>query len=428
MFNYEEYKQKLLDLKPNANAEFPALNHLPYIISSKEWNELTSGLIQRKRALEAFLSDVYGDRRAVQENIIPQNVIDISQNYFSLFEAFEPKNGVWNQFTAADIVKVNGKFVVVEENVVAPGALSRIVFHRRALVDFLNENDVEYPKNILDAELVPKLYTETMRAFSSEDFPDIAMLTPGIGYPTYYDHIDIQKLTGITISTKVGFEMCEDGLYQRINSHTLGVKYSVLQRRSFLEDADSKYFPNSLGIGFFGLYDLVREGKIVMVNNPGGGIAGEQSIYPYVDDFIKFYLEEEPILDSIKTYTPKNDLDFILENLPKLVTKPIAGSGGVGVLVGENASLEQLETRKNQILENPTNFIAQNILEFDKEDVYLDGKIEQRYADLRVYLFSQDSETHIPSPGAICRFSASAENKVVNLSQGGGAKDVWVVE
>ena len=113
MFNYEEYKQKLLDLKPNANAEFPALNHLPYIISSKEWNELTSGLIQRKRALEAFLSDVYGDRRAVQENIIPQNVIDISQNYFSLFEAFEPKNGVWNQFTAADIVKVNGKFVVV---------------------------------------------------------------------------------------------------------------------------------------------------------------------------------------------------------------------------------------------------------------------------------------------------------------------------
>lgn len=48
---------------------------VPRIITAAEWDGLELGLIQRARALNAFLADVYGERRVVADGVLPERVL-----------------------------------------------------------------------------------------------------------------------------------------------------------------------------------------------------------------------------------------------------------------------------------------------------------------------------------------------------------------
>jgi carboxylate-amine ligase len=51
---------------------------LPRVVAGGDWTVLTVGLIQRVRALDAFLADVYGPRRVVADGVVPDWVVDAS--------------------------------------------------------------------------------------------------------------------------------------------------------------------------------------------------------------------------------------------------------------------------------------------------------------------------------------------------------------
>src|SRR5476651_2287443 len=44
---------------------------IPRLISRAEWTKLEAGLVQRVRALNMFLADVYGGRECVRAGIVP---------------------------------------------------------------------------------------------------------------------------------------------------------------------------------------------------------------------------------------------------------------------------------------------------------------------------------------------------------------------
>jgi uncharacterized circularly permuted ATP-grasp superfamily protein len=171
-----------------------------------------------------------------------------------------------------------------------------------------------------------------------------------------------------------------------------------------------------------------REGNVNLCNALGTGVADDKVTYYYVPAMIKFYLGEDPILPNVETYLSAVDSDrkFILENLEKLVVKAANESGGYGMMIGPNASREEVEKFRAAIIADPRGYIAQPVISLSRSPCYFDGKFEGRHIDLRPYILMGEKTTIVP--GGLTRVAMRKGSLVVNSSQGGGSKDTWVLD
>ena len=190
---------------------------------------------------------------------------------------------------------------------------------------------------------------------------------------------------------------------------------------------DRSFNPDSM-LGVPGLIAAYRCGNVVLANAVGTGVADDKSIYPYVDEMIRFYLSEEPILKNVPTWQCRKpaELSHVLANLAQLVVKETQGSGGYGMLVGPAATAAQIEEFRVRIKARPEAYIAQPTLSLSTCPTFVESGIAPRHIDLRPFVLS-GRETRLV-PGGLTRVALREGSLVVNSSQGGGTKDTWVVE
>ena len=176
-----------------------------------------------------------------------------------------------------------------------------------------------------------------------------------------------------------------------------------------------------------GLIKAWKDNKVVIVNAPGSGIADDKAIYSYVPDMIKFFLNEKPILNNIKTYlcSNKKDRNYVEKNIRKLVVKPVNESGGYGIVIGKKASESLINDTLRKINKNPRNFVAQPFITLSTGPTYVSGDVDSRYMDLRPFILS--GKNNYVSPGGLTRVALKKGSYIVNSSQGGGSKDTWIV-
>jgi len=202
----------------------------------------------------------------------------------------------------------------------------------------------------------------------------------------------------------------------------------VIYRR--LDDAflDPLAFNPDSMLGVPGLLSSYRSGNVVLANAIGTGVADDKSVYPFVTDMIRFYLDEEPILKNVPTWQCRNpsELSHVLANLPELVVKETQGSGGYGMLVGPAATAAEIEAFRVRIKAKPHAYIAQPTLCLSTCPTFVENGIAPRHIDLRPFVLS-GRETRVV-PGGLTRVALREGSLVVNSSQGGGTKDTWVVE
>ena len=67
---------------------------MPRTIPASEWANLEVGLIQRVRALNLFLHDVYHEQRILREGIIPTDLVLGSKGFRQEMVGFTPPGGV----------------------------------------------------------------------------------------------------------------------------------------------------------------------------------------------------------------------------------------------------------------------------------------------------------------------------------------------
>jgi len=202
----------------------------------------------------------------------------------------------------------------------------------------------------------------------------------------------------------------------------------VIYRRS----GDTFLDPDALNpesvLGVPGLMRAWRAGKVSIANAPGSGVADDKVLYAYVPQIIKYYLNEEPLLDNVQTYlcSDPEQQAFVLDHLDEVVVKPADASGGYGIMVGPHASDEAIVARRAEILENPRAWIAQPTLAISTTlTVTEDGDLAPRHVDLRPFVLQSSDQWC--STGGLCRVALREGSLVVNSSQGGGSKDFWVV-
>src|SRR5262249_5843103 len=205
-------------------------------------------------------------------------------------------------------------------------------------------------------------------------------------------------------------------------------RVDVIYRRLDDDFLDPSVFrPDSL-LGVPNLMKAYWAGNVTLANAVGTGVADDKAIYPFVEDMIRYYLSEQPILHNVPTYICDRSQDclYVLEHLSELVVKAVNESGGYGMLMGPSSTEKDRAEFREKIKANPRNYIAQPVVTLSTCPTWTDEGPAPRHVDLRPYIVS--GKTTWVLPGGLTRTALVKGSLVVNSSQGGGSKDTWVME
>jgi uncharacterized circularly permuted ATP-grasp superfamily protein len=398
---------------------------IPRIIEKKEWEHLEKGLLQRIKALNMFIDDVYNDQKILKDKIVPRDLIESSKCYLKPCLGLKPPKGIWMHITGTDLIKGDeGNFMVLEDNLRCPSGVSYMLENRelikRTFPEIFAQNNV---KPISD---YPEILRKMLEFVSGKEKPTIVVLTPGIYNSAYFEHSYLAQQMGVELVDTRDLAVVDGYLKLRT---TKGFKtIDVVYRRIDDTFLDPKAFnPDSL-IGIPGLFDVYKKGNVALANAPGTGIADDKVIYAYVPKMIKYYLGEDAILPNVPTYIAREpaDMKYMLENIEKLVVKEANEAGGYGMLIGPKASKADHELFRNKIKDNPRNYIAQPTISLSRVPCLFEDGVDGRHVDLRPYILYGEKIEVVP--GGLTRVALAKGSLVVNSSQGGGSKDTWVLD
>jgi len=399
---------------------------MPRIIPSSEWTKIEAGLIQRMKALNLFLKDIYSDQRILKEKVIPAEDVLSAKHYRPEMVGVPVPKDIYIHICGSDMVRDReGTYFVLEDNGRCPSGVSYLLENRiamkRAFPNLFSSVGVRPVDHYTQDLLTVLQYI----APPGDKPPTVVLLTPGIYNSAYFEHSFLARQMGIQIVEGQYLVVQDKTVYIRT---TKGLeKVDTIYRRLDDDFLDPKVFRKDSILGVPGLVEAYRAGNVSLANAIGTGVADDKVVYKYVPDMIRFYLSEEPILANVPTYLASNpkEREHILANLEKLVVKSANESGGYGMLVGPASTATQRAEFKELILANPRNFIAQPTLNLSRHPSYIDGHFEGRHIDLRPYILYGQKITIVP--GGLTRVALRKGSLVVNSSQGGGSKDTWVL-
>ncbi|AFY69910.1 protein of unknown function DUF404 [Thalassoporum mexicanum PCC 7367] len=399
---------------------------VPRVISAQEWSTLERGLKQRIYALNSFLCDIYGDRKIIKDGLIPQELIESATGYLKPCEQIKPPQDIWCHITGTDLVRDrDGSWYVLEDNLRCPSGVSYVLENRRIMKSTFPQ--VFQTLNIRQVEKYPGRLLETLLNLAPPGLPDpvVVVLTPGIYNSAYFEHSFLAQQMGTEL-VEGGDLVVHDG-YLKMRTTKGLQRVDVIYRRIDDIFIDPQVFRADSLLGIPGLYEVYKEGRVAIANALGTGVADDKVIYAYVPQMIKYYLDEEPILNNVPTYLcwEKEHQSHVLENLDKLVVKSADESGGYGMLIGTQSTAAERSEFADRIRSNPRKYIAQPTLCLSRVPTLIENQIEGCHVDLRPYiLYGEDIYVN---PGGLTRVALKRGSLVVNSSQGGGSKDTWVL-
>lgn len=400
---------------------------IPRIITATEWAHIESGIKQRIKALNIFLRDIYHDQFILKDAILPASLIYSCPGFLREMVNVDVPFDIYTHISGIDLIRdSDGSYYVLEDNLRTPSGVSYMLENRnmtyRIYPGLLPKNNVRSVKDYPDLLLKNMLNLSN----SHKSKPTVAVLTPGIFNSAYFEHTTLARLMGVDLVEGRDLVVDNAKVYMKT---TAGLKQvDVIYRRVDDDFLDPMIFnPNSI-LGVSGIYYAYRKGNVAIVNAPGNGVADDKSVYPYVADMIRYYLNEEPILKTVPTYSMTNPEHFnhVFANIHKMVIKKTNESGGYGMLMGSAVNEKQVEEYKKEVIKNPSQFIAQPIITLSTVPCFINGKLQPRHVDLRPFaLYGPDGIELVP--GGLTRVALREGSLVVNSSQGGGSKDTWVL-
>jgi len=406
---------------------FP-LDLVPRVLPAEEWTTIKRGLAQRIRALNAFVDDVYHAHEIVRAGIIPWSLVVSRPSFARPVHGVRPPGGVYCHVSGCDLVRGgDGRWLVLEDNVRTPSGISYVLENRVAMTRLMPELFAGHRVRAVDN--YPSLLLEALRAVApaSDGHPVVVVWTPGPLNPAYFEHAFLARQMGVELVEATDLVVRDAVCYMRT---TAGLqRVHTIYRR--LDDAfidPLEFRPDSM-LGIPGLIRAYRAGTVAIANAIGTGVADDKAIYHYVPEMIRFYLNEESILDNVPTYllTDPKLRAHVLGRLHEVVVKPTGESGGKGVFIGPHASAQERQQQARMIEDDPGRFIAQELVHLSTVPTETgEGRLAPRHVDLRPFAVFGDEIRIVP--GGLTRVALKEGSMIVNSSQGGGSKDTWVLD
>ena len=398
---------------------------IPRIINSNEWEIIEKGIIQRITALNLFLKDVYHEKFIIQDEVIPASLLINNDCYLRQMMKLEVPKNIYTHISGVDLIRdKNGELFVLEDNLRTPSGVSYMLENReitrRLYPNLMPKHKVQSVDNY------PQILYQQLKTLVDKNDPEIVLLTPGLYNSAYYEHTTLARLMGVELVE--GSDLVLDNNVVYMKTARGNKKVDIIYRRIDDDFLDPLSFNTDSVLGLAGIMEAYRQGNVCIVNAPGTGIADDKAIYSYVPKMINYYLNEKPILKNIETYHLSNSeqKDYVKNNINDIVIKKTDGSGGYGMLMGNIASEDEIDIYFKQIKKNPSNFIAQPILNLSTSPCVIDKKLVPRCIDLRPFAIYGSDKIKV-CPGGLSRVAMKKNSLIVNSSQGGGSKDTWVI-
>ena len=407
---------------------FP-MDLIPRIIPASEWEVIERGVIQRVTALNRFLEDLYvGEQACVHDRVVPRWLLRTAEGLRREAFGIPVPHAARCLVSGVDLVRDRqGTYRVLEDNLRNPSGVSYVLENRAAMTRVLPVAFASQRVRPVDhyGPLLLRALREVAPPAAGED-PRAVVLTPGMYNSAYFEHAFLARQMGVELVEGGDLVVDEHVAYMRT---TRGLeRVDVIYRRIDDDFLDPVVFRPDSALGVPGLLSACRAGNVTVVNAVGNGVADDKAVYAFVPDLIRYYLGEEPVLPNVETYLlwEPEQREAVLERLGELVVKPVAESGGYGMLIGPAASDEEIETFRRTILDDPRGYIAQEVVSLSRHPTLAGEQLGGRHVDLRPFAIA--GETVEVVPGGLTRVALREGSLVVNSSQGGGSKDTWVLE
>ena len=412
--------------KPDTERLIP-FDVVPRIIPAHEWEVLERGLKQRVKALNAFLRDIYHEQAILKDGRIPAEQVLGNTQYRKVMQGVQVPGDVYAHIAGVDVVRAGaGEYYVLEDNLRVPSGVSYMLENRKMMMRLFPRLFSRY--RVAPVDRYPDILLNMLRSVAPVGVtdPTVVVLTPGAYNSAYFEHAFLAQQMGIELVEGQDMFVEDDRVYMRT---TRGPKrVDVIYRRVDDDFLDPLAFRADSVLGVPGLLAAYQAGGVTLANAIGSGVADDKSIYPYVPDMVRFYLDEEPILHNVPTRMCRKpeDLDYVLAHLGELVVKEVHGAGGYGMLVGPAATKAEIEEFRDKLKQHPERYIAQPTLALSSCPTFVEAGLAPRHVDLRPFVLSGEEMQLMP--GGLTRVALREGSLVVNSSQGGGTKDTWVLE
>ncbi len=405
---------------PHSRAAF-GIDAVPRLIPAADWADLERGLIQRVRALNEFLADAYGERRVVSAGVIREELISEAMHYEpQLAAAGIP---VQAEVAGPDLVRgPDGGFSVIEDNLRTPSGLAYAAVGRSVLDPGL-ESASTRPRS---PEPAFEYLAEALRAKdpTGTGDPAIAVLTDGPISNAWYEHQELARRLDVPLVSPG--DLREAGGRLRAATDQGAIEIDVLYNRSSTERltlSGDRFTP----LGEV-LIEPLKNRTLACLNSFGTGVADDKALHCYVNELIRFYLDEAPALTNTRSYDLGNPDHFAkaIDRLDELVIKPRWTFGGQDIVIGPDTPFEKLKNLATSIRKSPERFIAQEMVMLSQHPTVVGNELSPRHVDLRPYVLTIGNEVKV-APVVLSRFAREKGDLIVSSTRGGGAKDTWIL-
>ena len=398
---------------------------IPRIIMNKDWEIIEKGIIQRITALNLFLKDIYNEQFIIKDKVFPIELVANNPYFLNQMRGFKPPKDIYTHISGVDIIRDNkGDFYVLEDNLRTPSGVCYMLENRQ--ISRRLYPSIMPKKKIKDVSNYPQILYRQLASLSNKKYPTIVLLTPGLYNSAYYEHSTLARLMGVELVEGRDLLMDNNKVFMKTSKGL--EKVDIIYRRVDDDFLDPLNFNSVSILGVAGIMDSYRNGNVIIINAPGAGIADDKAVYTYVPEMISYYLNEKPILKNIKTYklSNKDEKEYVIKNIEKLVVKRTDGSGGYGMLIGRDASEDEIERYIKKMNREPDMYIAQPTLNLSTSPCLIKNKLRPRCVDLRPFAIYGSNGIKV-CPGGLTRIALKEGSLVVNSSQGGGSKDTWII-
>ena len=407
------------------------LDPLPRLLPAGQWRLLAAGVEQRHRALGAFLADAYraaGRRRGdvdrapeiVRAGVLPEWAVvhNPARDPGAIGQAWpgQPRAAV----AAADLVRTaDGSWTVTADDLRAPAGLGFALEDRlalRAAVPGLFAGGAPGDPGAALALLRQALAEAAPPACADE--PRIAVLSAGDTDGAWFEHGVLAEALGVPLVRAAdlwpradgGLEIAVDGRRHPVD---------VLYRR--FDDGGLGAYRTPVGQALdVQLTEAVRAGRLGLVNVPGNGVADDVATFSWVPAMIGFYLGEQPLLASLRTWVLADPaaLSEVRGRLSELVVEEVAGYGGQDVVDGRACGAAELARLAAAVDAAPHRFVAREPVDEATLPAFVDGGLRPRAARLRVFSVVAGGGTRaLPAPWTRVELGGPVA----------GSKDTWLL-
>ncbi|MEF8768779.1 circularly permuted type 2 ATP-grasp protein [Candidatus Accumulibacter contiguus] len=406
------------------------LDPLPLILSTGEWQELTSAVTQRARLLNAVLKDLYGPQELLKNGSLPPALVFGHNNFLWPCQGVRPAGDIYLHLCAVDLARSpDGRWWVIADRTQAPSGAGYALENRTIIGRVFPEQFRDLHVQHLASFFRQLQDSLAYWAAPASEAPLIVLLTPGPYNETYFEHAYLARYLGFPLVEGHDLTVRGDCVYMRTLSGLRRV-HAILRR---LDDdyCDPLELRGNSALGVPGLLQAVRAGKVLVANALGSGLLESAALPGFLPGACEKLLGEPLAMPSVATWWcgEQAALEFTIEHLDKLVIKGSYPSQRFDPVFGNELIGSPREEMIARLKTRPQAYVAQELVNFSEAPTWStrhDRHLLPRGVGLRVFVAATPSG-YVVMPGGLTRVSAASNARVISMQRGGSSKDTWVL-